>query len=591
MASGPTFRHGVYEFSVTGDLRTFQADLSGQTVRDGVQVVTLRLRAAAAAIPQSVRLEWVHPIVDIQSTWAPGAGPDRAMRMDWQKGFVSQASSQAPVICMHNISGRNRLTFACSDALHATELRAAVHEETAELFCSVRLFAQPMPAITQYEVAVRIDTRDVYYHESLREVAQWWASLPGYTPSPVPEAARLPLYSTWYSMHQEVPAERVLEQCRLAKPLGCDVVIIDDGWQTMDTNRGYGHAGDWKPERIPRMRELVEQVHGIGMKMMLWYSVAHVGRFSQAWQRFADKILYYDERNKAGILDPRFPDVREYIINTYEQAIREWDLDGFKLDFVDSFTVADQSKPDVPGRDHPGVPEATDRLMTDVMARLRAIKPDVMIEFRQSYIGPLMRKYGNMFRAGDCANDALTNRRRTLDVRLICGDTAAHADPIMWSPKDKVEAAALQMINPLFAVPQISVRLDALPPSHLAMLRFWLAFWRENRDVLLDGQLHPMYPQSLYPVVTATNAKKMVVAVYEPMVVRLGRQTVPAELLIVNGTTTEAVVLDLAKGMGRRQVNVFDCQGRLVVDEKTELEEGLYMLPVPRSGLIRCTKV
>ena len=36
------------------------------------------------------------------------------------------------------------------------------------------------------------------------------------------------------------------------------------------------------------------------------------------------------------------------------------------------------------------------------MTRLTKIKTDVLIEFRQSYIGPLMRKYGNLFRAGDC---------------------------------------------------------------------------------------------------------------------------------------------------------------------------------------------
>lgn len=29
--------------------------------------------------------------------------------------------------------------------------------------------------------------------------------------------------------------------------------------------------------------------------------------------------------------------VREHLVTLYEQALRAWDLDGFKLDFVDSF--------------------------------------------------------------------------------------------------------------------------------------------------------------------------------------------------------------------------------------------------------------
>ena len=62
------------------------------------------------------------------------------------------------------------------------------------------------------------------------------------------------------------------------------------------------------------------------------------------------------------------------------------------------------------GRDFASVNEATDRMMTDVLAELRKVKPDVMIEFRQPYIGPLIRKYGNMFRASDCPNSYLANR-------------------------------------------------------------------------------------------------------------------------------------------------------------------------------------
>lgn len=591
MSTELTYSAGPYTFRLQGDLSTFAPSFASRQVQDGVQILTLRLTAPTPAVPKPLLLQWAHGLVDIQASWATAFGPDGHLRMDWSRPFVSQATSQAPVLCLYNTDGRNRLTFAASDALHAVEFQAGLHEETAEMYCSLRFFTQPMPPIDQYEVDVRIDTRDIPYQDVLRDVSDFWASLPVCTPSPVPEAARLPLYSTWYSMHQEVPADRVLQQCRLAKPLGCDVLIIDDGWETTDTSRGFGYTGDWKPERIPRMRELADQVHALGMKILLWYAVPYIGKFSKAWERFRDKTLFYQEHTKAATLDPRFPEVREYIIDTYEQAIRGWNLDGFKLDFIDSFTYMDESKPDLPGRDHAGVPEAVDRLMTDVMARLRAIKPDVMIEFRQSYIGPLMRKYGNMFRAGDCAADALTNRLRTVDIRLLCGNTAAHADPIMWNVGDPVEVAALQLLNPLFAVPQISMLLDALPPSHLAMLKFWLAFWRENRDVLLDGKLDPMHPHAHYPVVTAGNQAKMVIAVYEPQVVRPGRQQVPAELLLVNATRQDNIVFELAKPLGKRRVKVYDCQGNLVADETARFDEGLYMLPVPPSGLIRCVKV
>jgi hypothetical protein len=74
-----------------------------------------------------------------------------------------------------------------------------------------------------------------------------------------------------------------------------------------------------------------------------------------------------------------------------------------------------------------------------------------------------MRKYGNMFRAGDCPNDCASNRLRTLEIRLLCGNTAAHMDMLVWHHDDPVDRAALQILHALFAVPQISVMLDRLP--------------------------------------------------------------------------------------------------------------------------------
>ncbi len=432
---------------------------------------------------------------------------------------------------------------------------------------------------------------------ALRDVGQWWESLPGFEPAQVPDTARLPVYSTWYSFHQQLDPAAIEEQCRLAKQLGCEAVIVDDGWQTTSNERGYAYTGDWEaaPEKIPDMRAHVERVHDLGMKYILWYSVPFVGVHSRAYARFSDKLLAELPSIGAGVLDPRYPEVREYLIGTYERAMRDWNLDGFKLDFVDSFS----SRPGLPqgagpealgGRDYTGVPAAVDRLLTDVMTRLRELKPDVMVEFRQSYIGPLMRKYGNMFRAGDCPNDAIENRIRTLDIRLLCGNTAAHSDMLMWHFDESVESAALQLLNVLFSVPQISVLLDRVPPDHLEMLRFWLDFWLEHRDVLLDGELAPLHPESLYPVVHAHTVNKHVCAVYEEVIATVAGAT-PPQLLVVNGTLANRVVLELEEDVGQTELEVRDCRGRLVRAERLDLSRGLHTLDVPSSGLISLRSV
>lgn len=212
-----------------------------------------------------------------------------------------------------------------------------------------------------------------------------------------------------------------------------------------------------------------------------------------------------------------------------------------------------------------------------------------MIEFRQSYVGPLMRRYGNMFRAGDCPNDALSNRLRTLDIRLLCGNTACHSDMLMWHPSDPVESAALQIVNILFSVPQISVLLDKLPPEHHEMTRFWLAFWRENRDVLLDGELMPLHPELLYPVVLARTPNKLLAAVYSDSVVEIGDR-VPPELIIVNGTLKDRVVIEANEDLGTRFLEVRNCMGHVAQTGPTQLSPGIHALRIPQAGIARLTQ-
>lgn len=85
------------------------------------------------------------------------------------------------------------------------------------------------------------------------------------------------------------------------------------------------------------------------------------------------------------------------------------------------------------------------------------------------------------------------NRIHTLDLRLLSGSTSVHSDMLMRNPAELAESAALQFLGVLFAVSQISVRLDQLTHRHLAMLRSWLGLWRDHRDMLLDGELRPQH--------------------------------------------------------------------------------------------------
>lgn len=576
-----------HQFQLIGGNESVCADFTKEIVEEGLELVHLRLTFKGPIMPPMIRLEWKHPVDDIHGVWQPNGARNRGLNPDFLPGYASRLTNSAPVVSLFSGSGRNKMTFAFSDALNPIGLKAGVHEETAEFHCAVSLFEEALAPISSYEAILRVDCRSKPYYESLHEVQAWWSSFAAMQPAKVPSAAREPVYSTWYSFHQMLVPEEIEQQCRLAKQLGCDSVIVDDGWQTADNTRGYAYCGDWEAsiDKIPNMKMHVSNVQGMGMKYLLWYSVPYVGMHTKAWQRFKDKMLYVLAARGWGIVDPRYPEVREYLINIYEQALLEWGLDGFKLDFIDSFLPPAGHKLEYGnGRDYVSVPDAVDRLMTDILHRLQSINPDVMIEFRQAYVGPLMRKYGNMFRASDCPNDSIENRVRTIDIRLLSGNTPVHADMIMWNSEEPVQSAALQMINILFSVPQISVKLDRLPDQHREMLAFWLEFWKEYRYVLLDGQLKPSQPELLYPLVMAETDNTLIAAVYARTVVALDRK-LPEKVLLINGTREAGLYVDYGDIRGVKKAVVKDCTGRIIKEHKQEMRV-IHKIEVPPAGLV-----
>jgi len=580
-------------FKLEGDLGAFRADLACEEIEPRLHLIHVKLISETPATPAPLKLTWRYPIVDIQAMWNSGCDSKRWLSRPWEITVQSQVTKDAPVVSLYNLAGDNRLTFACSDVLNHIESTAAIDESTSTFSCHLHFFAHPTAPLCQYRATLRLDRRARPYHQSLRDVEAWWTSQPNITPSFVPDVARLPMYSTWYSFHKELTDTEVEKQCRLAKELGCDAVIIDDGWQTEDNNDGYAYCGDWEvcQKKFPDMAAHIARLHQMGMKSLLWFSVPFIGFKSRAYSQFKGKYLYEIEslnafNMSAAVLDPRYPEVREYLINLYEKAIRQWDLDGLKLDFVDQFTPTEANyKDDATGRDIDSVPLAVDRLLRDTMARLSRIKPNILIEFRQPYIGPLMRNYGNLFRAGDCPNDAICNRVRTIDVRLLAGSTATHSDMLMWSPDEPVESAVLQFLNILFSVPQISVKLEQIPESHQRMLRFWIGFWREHRDVLLDGALEPSYPELQYPFVVARKEHKWVGAFYADIVApRSGK--LPTEVYLINATHQPRVILDIDADSGMYHIEERNVLGEIIGKRIQTLSVGIHALKVVPSGLL-----
>ncbi len=556
----------------------FHADLT-HTETDGALVLHLSLQADAPTVPEPVVLTFEQFLPDVFAAWTPDAGDDRFIRADWSGTDTnSRSASGAPALCLHAQNGENRLTAALSDAAEACRIRVGVSEERAVYIFNISFFTEQTAPLREYAASVRLDFRPVRYETALRDVVRWWDAL--YPPCAVPDGAREPLYSCWYSLHQAVTTDEVVRQCALAAPCGMKTVILDDGWQTEDNNRGYAYCGDWKLARkkIPDMAALADRIHALGMRFMIWYSVPFVGVHSENYSRFIGKYLDNGEQRDWYILDPRFPECRAFLVDTYRTAVRDWHLDGLKLDFIDSFHLTESSSTDYGAMDCVSLEDAVQKLLAEACDSLKTDDPDFLIEFRQSYIGPVMRRFGNMLRAGDCPYAAGANRRSCIALRLSSGATAVHADMVMWNAAESAETAADQLTAILYAVPQVSVRMESLPQSHLDMLRFYLDLWTKNRHILLDGELTAEEPHAGYSLVRAEKNGEAVITAYAKNDVSL------CGLLsgvLVNASAKPYLFAECDTAYA---YTVADCTGKETA--RGVLPAGISRIDVPHSGVV-----
>lgn len=549
-------------------------------IENNILFVDVKMEQKEKAVPEQFSVKWKIKAADCCAIWNSFAR-NHTIRPDWGGvEAVSRLASGMPIQQITAFDGNNTICVSLSDVDTPSKISMGYCEETAEILCEAVFFTLPTNAVESFSAKIRIDMRAIPFYDSIYETVSWWENDCGYKSAYVPESARMPMDSLWYSFHQNLKRDEILEECRRSKELGMETVIIDDGWQTDDNNRGYAYCGDWAvcEEKMGDMASLVEGIHKIGQKVILWYSVPFVGLYSEKYEEFKDYFLDKSGNEKDFFaLDPRYKKVREYLCGVYKNAITEWKLDGLKLDFIDSFVLKGKSLEYDERRDYQSLEDGIHALMSEIKAELTAINSDILIEFRQSYIGPSIRKYGNMLRVGDCPGDILANRSQIVNLRMTSGKTAVHSDMIMWHESDSAENAAMQFANVIFSVPQISMIIKDLPQEHIEMLKFYISFWKEFRSVLIDGKLTTQNPENDYSQASSTLDNTTVTAVYTNNVVDASNEITA----VVNASGFNSVII---KNAVNKSYTVKNCKGK-TTDSGT-LKSPIEELCVSKAGIV-----
>ena len=484
----------------------------------------------------------------------------------------------------YGYDGKNITAAALSDPAARTRIRVSIDDlnqkDEAVFNVDVSDGENSGPGETG-EIYLRIDRRNIDYDEAIRDAADWMRSFAGPYPA-VPDEAVSPLYSSWYNFHQEPEQELLTKELKLASELGFRTVILDDGWQFEGRNTGdYFKAGDWEIARgkFPDFKAFADNVHSFGMKLMVWFSVPFAGYATKTFKSLEDKMAFKLDGMRAGVLDIRYREVREHIIGVFERFVKEYGIDGLKLDFVDAWrTEPGIAAPYNEAMDIRSLDKAVRVLMREIYERMTEKNPGFLIEFRQSYIGAEIVRSCNMLRVGDCAADPVTNRIGIAAIRLLNGRTAPHSDMLLWSKNENPVNCMRQMLNILFSVPQISVLLTKAPKEQLKAVKRFIDYWTENRDVLLGGRFRAVSPTANYSRMSAEKDGRRISVLYEDGQTELSC----ADEDVWNCTANGYIV---ARSRAFAAYRVYDWSGEEL--ETGTIHPGASVINVPAGGLVK----
>lgn len=571
------------DVEVEGDLAGFTLQKNIVSPEKDVYLLKLELTAHQPRVIPGFTVKWHMASQEIYTIWDNRFNSGRS---NYNLTMHTRTGAHLALLSYIDKGDHNRMTFGISDNLNTLVIQNRLSEEDAHFYVTIDFFKNnpPKKHVDRYSVDIRFDLRKTRYEKALADMSRWWRQY--YPPAHVPVEALVPYYSTWYNFHHQLSEEELVKECQLAKTLGMEGIIIDAGWMTLDDAITFSTVGDYKPERLTGIKNLVEQVQAMGMKVMLWYSISMAGIHSEAAVTFKGKFIR--KENMTHIYDPRYPGVREHLTGILEKAMKEWGLDGFKLDFMSKMYPGETTPDDSSGgRDFASIDEATAHWLKEIYRRLSTINPNVLIEFRQPHINPVTQQYANMYRAIDNFNMEIANRIYISKLRLASPGLATHSDMLKWHKGETVEDAALQLLNGIFSVPQVSVKLDSIPKHHLKMIKFWLGYWNENKALIMHENFYADNPGENYTSLHTFHKESQVSALYATQVVTPKHASV-RKVDIINATGKTDLYFDPGEYLGETlEIKVFDSMGQEMSSKTINNTRTPVKIKSPMVGLIR----
>lgn len=153
------------------------------------------------------------------------------------------------------------------------------------------------------------------------------------------------LYNSWEATEFNVNAEQQLKLAKIAKEIGCELFVMDDGWFGRRCN-DWGGLGDWtvNEEKFPNgIDELIDGVNALGMDFGLWFEPEMVQDDSDLFKAHPDWTYHYDTREAMKlrhqlVLNLTKDEVKEYVFDCMDKMLEKHNIRYIKWDMNRPFS-------------------------------------------------------------------------------------------------------------------------------------------------------------------------------------------------------------------------------------------------------------
>ena len=259
-----------------------------------------------------------------------------------RRGASSHHANPFVVLCEHDATEEHGLcvgtallwsgSFCCSaslDSIDQTRLVMGIQEERFDYeLCPGESFTAPEAAtVFSLEGLTGMSLR---FHELAQEhiIRSDWRDVP-----------RPILINNWEATYMKFTGEKIVGIARQAAELGIDMMVLDDGWFGR-RNDDHDGLGDWQVNEAKlgcTMKELVDTIHGMGMRFGLWIEPEMVNMRSDLFRDHPDWAFRIPGKDPVRsrdqlVLDFSRPEVVDHVFEQISAVLSCGGIDYIKMD-------------------------------------------------------------------------------------------------------------------------------------------------------------------------------------------------------------------------------------------------------------------